>query len=331
MNSQGASRQVSGVSPELKPETWNLKTAHVPVMLEDSMLALEVRPNGVYVDGTLGGGSHSEELLRRSSPDGRVYSFDVSPKAIAAAATRLAEYGERWTGIDANFRHLDRELLAIGVREGSVNGVLLDLGFSSDEIRDPAIGLSFQTDGPLDMRLGPKANEDGLTASDIVNTWSEKDLATMIRNFGEEKFAGRIAKAIVQARKSARLVRTLELVSIIRGAVPANYGGSPAKSSAFRRVNIHPATRTFQALRIAVNDELESLKDAIKASHRMLKPGGRLAVITFHSLEDRIVKLAFKEEGEWETLIKKPMVPSEQEQLVNPRSRSAKLRVAKKK
>lgn len=298
-----------------------MTTVHVPVMLEDSMLALEVRPNGVYVDGTLGGGSHSEELLRRSAPDGRVYSFDVSPKAIAAAATRLAEYGERWTGIDANFRHLDRELLAIAVREGSVDGVLLDLGFSSDEIRDPAIGLSFQTDGPLDMRLGPKANEDGLTASDIVNTWSEKDLATMIRNFGEEKFAGRIAKAIVQARKSARLVRTLELVSIIRGAVPAGY----------EQGRIHPATRTFQALRIAVNDELESLKDAIKASHRMLKPGGRLAVITFHSLEDRIVKLAFKEEGEWETLIKKPMVPSEQEQLVNPRSRSAKLRIAKKK
>jgi 16S rRNA (cytosine1402-N4)-methyltransferase len=300
-------------------------------MLEDSMLALEIRPNGLYVDGTLGGGSHSGELLRRSSPDGRVYSFDVSPKAIAAAATTLAEYGQRWTGIDANFRHLDRELIALGVEAGTVDGILLDLGFSSDEIQDPAIGLSFQSDGPLDMRLGPKANEDGLTASDIVNTWYERDLATMIRNFGEEKFAGRIAKAIVQARKSARLVRTLELVSIIRGAVPANYGRTPAKSSAIRRVNIHPATRTFQALRIAVNDELESLKDAIKASHRMLKPGGRLAVITFHSLEDRIVKLAFKEEGEWEMLTKKPMVPSEQEQLVNPRSRSAKLRIAKNK
>lgn len=298
-----------------------MTTVHVPVMLEDSMLALEVRPNGVYVDGTLGGGSHSGELLRRSSPDGRVYSFDVSPKALAAAATTLAEYGKRWTGIDANFRHLDRELLAIGVQEGSVDGILLDLGFSSDEIQDPAIGLSFQSDGPLDMRLGPKANEDGLTASDIVNTWSEKEIATMIRNFGEEKFAGRIAKAIVQARKSARLVRTLELVSIIRGAVPAGY----------EQGRIHPATRTFQALRIAVNDELESLKDAIKASHRMLKPGGRLAVITFHSLEDRIVKLAFKEEGVWEMLTKKPMVPSEQEQLVNPRSRSAKLRIAKNK
>ncbi|MCR4256183.1 MAG: 16S rRNA (cytosine(1402)-N(4))-methyltransferase RsmH [Candidatus Uhrbacteria bacterium] len=318
-----------------------MTTVHVPVMLEDSMLALEVQSSGLYVDGTLGGGSHSGELLRRSSPDGRVYSFDVSPKALAAAATTLAEHGERWTGIEANFRHLDRELLALGVHEGSVDGILLDLGFSSDEIQDPAIGLSFQTDGPLDMRLGPKANEDGLTASDIVNTWSEKDLATMIRNFGEENFAGRIANAIVRARKSARLVRTLELVSIIRGAVPANYGRTPAKSSAIRRVNIHPATRTFQALRIAVNDELESLKDAIKASHRMLKPGGRLAVISFHSLEDRIVKLAFsakggsasggKEEGEWETLTKKPMVPSEQEQLVNPRSRSAKLRVARKK
>ncbi len=318
-----------------------MTTVHVPVMLEETMLALEVparpaggRPNGVYVDGTLGGGSHSGELLRRSSPDlpdrqagGRVYSFDVSPKAIAAAAIKLAEYGKRWTGIEANFRHLDRELIALGVEAGTVDGILLDLGFSSDEIQDPAIGLSFQTDGPLDMRLGPKANEDGLTASDIVNTWSEKDLATMIRNFGEENFAGRIANAIVRARKSARLVRTLELVSIIRGAVPAGY----------EQGRIHPATRTFQALRIAVNDELESLKDAIKASHRMLKPaaagkpGGRLAIITFHSLEDRIVKLAFKEEGEWESLTKKPMVPSEQEQAVNPRSRSAKLRVAKKK
>ncbi len=285
------------------------------------MLALEIRPNGTYVDGTLGGASHSEELLKRSAPDGKLFSFDVSRKALEAAKSKLAPYGGRWTPVEANFRHLDRELIELGVPEGSVDGILLDLGFSSDEIQDPTIGLSFQNDGPLDMRLGPKANEDGLTASDIVNTWPPRELETMIRNFGEERFASRIASAIVQARRAARIIRTLELVSIIRGAVPAGY----------EQGRIHPATRTFQALRIAVNDELEALKDAIKASHRMLKPAGRLVIITFHSLEDRIAKLAFKEAGEWEQVTKKPMAPSEQEQNVNPRSRSAKMRIAKKK
>jgi 16S rRNA (cytosine1402-N4)-methyltransferase len=298
-----------------------MSSVHVPVMLEDSMLALEIKPDGLYVDGTLGGGSHTEELLKRSAPNGKVFSFEVNRAALSDCALRLATYKSRWTGIEANFRHMDRELIGLGVKEGSIDGILLDLGFSSDEIQDPAIGLSFQNDGPLDMRLGPKANEDGLTAADIVNTWPEREIETMIRNFGEERFAMRIASAIVQARKAARITRTLELVSIIRGAVPA----------AYEQGRIHPATRTFQALRIAVNDELEALKDAIKAGHRMLKPGGRMVVITFHSLEDRIVKLAFKEEGGWEKMTKKPLVPSDQEQNVNPRSRSAKMRTAKKK
>lgn len=284
------------------------------------MLGLEVRPGGVYVDGTLGGASHSEELLKRSHPEGKVFSFDVSRKALEAAKSKLAPYGDRWTPVEANFRHLDRELIELGLPEASVDGILLDLGFSSDEIKDSSIGLSFQNDGPLDMRLGPKANEDGLTAADIVNTWPQNEIEMMIRNFGDERFAGKIAGAIVHARKSARFIRTLELVSIIRGAVPVGY----------EQGRIHPATRTFQALRIAVNDELEALKDAIKAGHRMLKPGGKMAIITFHSLEDRIAKLAFKEQGEWESIGKKPVVPSEQESQVNPRSRSAKLRVAQK-
>lgn len=285
------------------------------------MLGLEVRPGGVYVDGTLGGASHSEELLKRSAPDGKVFSFDVSRKALEAAKSKLAPYGDRWTPVEANFRHLDRELIERGLPEASVDGILLDLGFSSDEIKDSSIGLSFQNDGPLDMRLGPKANEDGLTAADIVNTWPQHEIEMMIRNFGDERFAGKIAGAIVHARKSARFIRTLELVSIIRGAVPVGY----------EQGRIHPATRTFQALRIAVNDELEALKDAIKAGHRMLKPGGKMAIITFHSLEDRIVKVAFKEQGEWEPSGKKPSAPSEQELQVNPRSRSAKLRIAQKK
>ncbi len=281
------------------------------------MLGLEIHPGGTYVDGTLGGGSHTEELLKRSAPNGKVYSFDVNPKAIAAAKERLAAYGDRWTGIDANFRHLDSELEAQGVEPGTVDGILLDLGFSSDEIADPSKGLSFNLEGPLDMRLGPKANEDGLTASDIVNSWSQRELETLFRNFGEERYARKIAEAIVHARKAALIIRTLELVSIIRGAVPA----------AYEQGRIHPATRTFQALRIAVNDELPALKDAIKAAHRMLKPEGRLAVITFHSLEDRIVKIALKEE-EWTSITKRPQEPNEQELEINPRSRSAKLRVA---
>ena len=281
------------------------------------MLGLEIHPGGIYVDGTLGGASHTEELLKRSAPDGKIYSFDVNPKAIAAAQERLAAYGDRWRGIDANFRHLDTALEAHGVKPGTVDGILLDLGFSSDEIADPTKGLSFNLEGPLDMRLGPKANEDGLTASDIVNTWSQRELETLFRNFGEERYARKIAEAIVHARKAALIIRTLELVSIIRGAVPA----------AYEKGRIHPATRTFQALRIAVNDELPALKDAIKAAHRMLKPEGRLAVITFHSLEDRIVKIALKEE-EWTSLTKRPQEPSEKELEINPRSRSAKLRVA---
>ena len=294
-----------------------MSSVHVPVMLEESMLGLEIHPGGIYVDGTLGGASHTEELLKRSAPDGKIYSFDVNPKAIAAAQERLAAYGDRWRGIDANFRHLDTALEAHGVKPGTVDGILLDLGFSSDEIADPTKGLSFNLEGPLDMRLGPKANEDGLTASDIVNTWSQRELETLFRNFGEERYARKIAEAIVHARKAALIIRTLELVSIIRGAVPA----------AYEKGRIHPATRTFQALRIAVNDELPALKDAIKAAHRMLKPEGRLAVITFHSLEDRIVKIALKEE-EWTSLTKRPQEPSEKELEINPRSRSAKLRVA---
>jgi 16S rRNA (cytosine1402-N4)-methyltransferase len=294
-----------------------MSSVHVPVMLEESMLGLEIHPGGTYVDGTLGGASHTEELLKRSAPNGKVYSFDVNPKALLAARDTLHDYGDRWQGIEANFRNLDTELEARGVKRESVDGILLDLGFSSDEIADPTKGLSFNLEGPLDMRLGPKANEDGLTASDIVNTWSQRELETLFRNFGEERFARKIAEAIVHARKAALIIRTLELVSIIRGAVPA----------AYEKGRIHPATRTFQALRIAVNDELPALKDAIKAAHHMLKPSGRLAIITFHSLEDRIVKIALKEE-EWTSLTKRPQEPSEKELEINPRSRSAKLRVA---
>lgn len=279
------------------------------------MLVLDVQPGRVYVDGTLGGGTHTRALLERSAPHGHVFSFDVDMVALTRARKDLASYGERWQGIEDNFRHLARALREKGVKQ--VDGILLDLGLSSDELADPTKGISFQIDGPLDMRLGEKANDDGLTAEHIVNTWPRGELRQMIGVFGEERFAGRIAQAIVSAREESPITRTTQLVDIIRSAVPAAYEAG----------RIHCATRTFQALRIAVNDEVQALKEAIAGAHQVLRPGGRLAIITFHSIEDRIVKLAFQEDR-WQPVFKKPQVPSEAELERNPRARSAKLRAA---
>lgn len=292
-------------------------TVHKAVMVEESMLVLEVKPGGHYLDGTLGAGTHTREILVRSAPNGRVISLDVNRKALATAEQALAEYGERWKGVEANFRHLAQVVEQESYEP--VDGIILDLGFSSDELADPKTGLSFQLDGPLDMRLGPKSNDDGLTAAEIVNSWSYEDLEKMIRIFGEEKFSRRIASRIVDARKSARIIRTLDLVAVIRSAVPGDYEGG----------RIHPATRTFQALRIAVNDELEALKEAISGAHEVLAEEGILAIISFHSLEDRIVKLAFADHDTWDAITLKPRSPSEVEQTLNPRARSAKLRAAR--
>lgn len=292
------------------------ETQHIPVLLNEAMDALQPRSGGVYLDGTLGGGGHTELLLRRNAPDGRVLSLDVDPKALARATERLRPFGTRWKGVESNFRHLDRVAAETGWIP--LDGILLDLGFSSDELADPVKGLSFLQDGPLDMRFGPQANEDGLTAADIVNSWTEADIAKVLENFGEERYARRIAAGIVQERKHSRIIGTLDLVSIIRKHVPAPRPG-----------DIHPATRTFQALRIIVNDELEALKDALTAAARVLTPTGRCAVITFHSLEDRIVKQAFAD-APWKAVTDKPLTPSEEEVAANPRSRSAKLRIAER-
>ncbi|MFA6428969.1 MAG: 16S rRNA (cytosine(1402)-N(4))-methyltransferase RsmH [Patescibacteria group bacterium] len=291
---------------------------HIAVLVEECLHALNVHPGGTYVDATLGGGTHTSEILAQSAPDGRVASFDVDPTALKRASERFASAGERWIGIEANFRHI-----AEVVREKSlapVDGILIDLGFSSDELADRTKGLSFLEDGPLDMRLGPQANEDGLTAAEIVNSWQRFEIEKVLKNFGEEKFAYRISEAIVTARKTARIIGTLDLVAIIRQAVPHDY----------EHGRIHPATRTFQALRIAVNDELENLKRAINGSREILKTGGRLAIISFHSLEDRIVKQQFRDAEDLIVITKKPLIPSEEEQASNPRSRSAKLRIAEK-
>ncbi len=291
------------------------ESVHIPVMLEESMLVLEPRKGGVYVDGTLGGGSHTEALLRMSGPSGRVISFDISPEALSRAQTRFASCSERWMGIEANFAFLADELLARGI--SSVDGILLDLGFSSDQLLDPSIGISFQEDAILDMRLGPKANEDGLTAVEVVNTWDVQALADLFSTYADERYAFRIAQAIVKARRENYLVRTKALADVVSSAVPARY----------EEGRIHPATRVFLALRMVVNQELEHLKQVIEQAHRCLVPQGALAIITFQSIEDRVVKRAFHDDTRWNAL-KKPLTPSEAECLANPRARSAKLRVA---
>ncbi len=292
-------------------------SVHITVLLEETVQALAPRSGGIYVDGTLGGGGHTELLLQKSAPDGRVLSFDVNRKALEKARERFASYGDRWQGIERNFADLEEALLQEGIRQ--VDGILLDLGFSSDELLDPEIGLSFARPGVLDMRLGEAISDDGLTAAHVVNQWPEHDLEEVIRLYGEERWSRVIARAIVQARKREFITRTDALAQVIVEAVPASY----------EQGRIHPATRTFQALRILVNDELKNLRLAIEAAERVLVPGGRMAIITFHSLEDRFVKKAFQSSG-WSVLTKKPLVPSTTEIEANPRSRSAKLRVAER-
>jgi 16S rRNA (cytosine1402-N4)-methyltransferase len=291
-------------------------TVHEAVLLEESMLILELTPDGRYVDGTLGGGTHTRTILERSSPNGRVLALDVDHSALTRAEETFAAVGPRFRAVEKNFRFLDQ---AVAETEfGPCDGVLLDLGFSSDELLDPKKGLSFQQDGILDMRLGPQSNDDGLTAADIVNSWSKEEITTLLQEYGEERFAWKIAENIIKARKSARIVGTFDLVSVIKSAVPATY----------EHGRIHPATRTFQALRMAVNDEIPALKQAVQAAHDVLRPGGRCAIITFHSIEDRVVKHLFQNEEAWQPVSKKPIAPSEEECARNPRARSAKLRAA---
>ena len=293
------------------------ETRHIPVLLEETMLVLEPRSGGTYVDGTLGGGSHTEALLERSVPAGKVFSFDIYPEAISRAERRLARYGSRWRPICSNFNRWGDALRSLGV--AGIDGMLLDLGFSSDELEDPLVGISFQQDGVLDMRLGPQANEDGVTAAEIVNTWSPQDLAQIFEEYADERYAWRIASGITEARRAAPIVTTRQLAEVVAANVPASYEAG----------RIHPATRVFLALRMEVNQELPNLRDAIDQAFDILHPGGRLAIITFQSVEDRIVKHAFREDR-WQVLFRKPIEPSPDECRRNPRARSAKLRAAMK-
>ncbi len=293
---------------------------HSPVMSSEVLYWLLGDGRKIFLDCTVGYSGHAEKLLEGSGPDGRLVGFDRDRSAIEASRQRLSRFGARAILIHGHFMELKQHLSAQGLAQ--VDGIVFDLGVSSPQLDEPARGFSFQQDGPLDMRMDQSI---GGTAADLINRWPEVQLADAIFQFGEERFSRRIARAIVRARERHPLGTTKELVSVIEGAVPANY----------RHGRLHCATRTFQALRISVNQELDCLEPALCDAADVLSPGGRLCVISFHSLEDRIVKHTFralsgKEDPALVVLTKKPQVSTSEESARNPRSRSAKLRAAQR-
>ena len=291
--------------------------AHLPVMPAEVLSWLQPYSGGIYVDCTVGYCGHTKEILQASQPQGIVLGIDRDVQAINAGRQELQAFGDRAILVKAHFMELKAILAERGIPR--VNGVLFDLGVSSPQLDEPSRGFSFRTEGPLDMRMDQGS---GRTAADIVNGLDEADLADMIYRLGEERYSRRIARAIVNARRREALTSTGQLTSVIESAVPSHY----------RHSRIHCATRTFQALRIAVNQELDHLEASLRDAADALAPAARLCVIAFHSLEDRIVKQTFKalssqSVNELEILTKRPQVPSEGEKNRNPRSRSAKLRV----
>ena len=293
---------------------------HFPVMAEEVLFWLVQEDSRTYLDCTVGYSGHAEKFLEASGTASRLIGLDRDAVAIAASRERLAQFGDRVVLIHGHFMDLKQHLAASGI--GQVDGILFDLGVSSPQLKESARGFSFQGDGPLDMRMDQSKSG---TAADLINRWPEAQLADAIFQFGEERFSRRIARAIVRARERHPLATTKELVSVIEGAVPANY----------RHGRLHCATRTFQAVRIAVNQELDCLEPALCDAVDMLSPGGRLCVISFHSLEDRIVKHTFralsgKDDPALVVLTKKPQAPTREESDRNPRSRSAKLRAAQR-
>ncbi len=305
---------------------------HVSVLLQECIDGLNIKPEGIYVDGTLGGAGHSSQIVAKLST-GRLIGIDRDNVALKAAGERLAPYSDKVTLVHSNFCEMRKVLQDLGI--DGVDGILLDLGVSSPQLDDGERGFSYMTDAPLDMRMN---GEDALNAETVVNTWSQEELRRILYNYGEERYAPQIAGAICKRRESTPIKTTLELVDIIRSAMPP----------VALREKQHPAKRTFQAIRIAVNDELGSVEKAMKDAIPLLNPGGRLAVITFHSLEDRIVKNAMAEAAKGCTcppnfpvcvcgkkpqvklISRKPIVSTEEELNNNPRARSAKLRVCEK-
>ncbi|HJV66546.1 MAG TPA: 16S rRNA (cytosine(1402)-N(4))-methyltransferase RsmH [Geomonas sp.] len=306
---------------------------HISVMPDEVLAALKPHSGGIYVDGTLGGAGHAGLILTASSPEGVLIGFDRDAEAISAAGQRLAPFGARARLFQRNFARLAETLAEIGV--DAIDGFVLDLGVSSHQLDREERGFSFMQDAPLDMRMDRSAGE---TAADLVNTLSEAELARIITDYGEERWSKRIASFIVQAREKEPIETTLQLVDIVKGAIP----------KAKWEERLHPATRTFQALRIAVNEELKSLETGLAGLLGLLKKGGRGAVISFHSLEDRIVKEAFRaaatgctcpkelpicvcgKKPQCKVVTGKPLMARPEEVAANPRSRSAKLRVVEK-
>lgn len=313
---------------------------HITVLLNEVVEGLDVKENGVYVDCTLGGAGHSEAIARRLGERGRLIAFDQDNRAIRHGEERLAPYADKVTLVRSNFRHLKEQLAALDVprtEEGTpqVDGILFDLGVSSPQLDEAERGFSYNHDAELDMRMDPSG---ALTAYRIVNEWPEEELIRILREYGEEKFARKIAKHLMRHRKKAPIRTTGQLAELIKEAVPA----------AARRTGPHPAKRSFQAIRIAVNDELGALRDGLEQAVQCLAPGGRIAVISFHSLEDRLCKHFFAKFVESCTcppdfpvcvcrkkpmlrlITRKPIVPGPEEVEQNPRARSAKLRIAEK-
>lgn len=306
---------------------------HVTVLLKETVDGLDIKPDGTYVDCTLGGGGHSSYLLSQLTEGGRLIAFDQDEIAIQNAKEKFSSYGEQFITVKSNFRYLSEKLQELGITE--VDGILFDLGVSSPQLDTPERGFSYHHDAPLDMRMDQDAP---LTAYDVVNSWSYEQLVRIFFQYGEEKFSKQIARKIEAYRENKAIETTRELVELIKEGIPA-----PA-----RRTGGHPAKRVFQAIRIAVNDELKVFEEALESAIEMVKPGGRVSVITFHSLEDRICKTTFKRNSttpqlppglpiipdefkpKLKLITRKPILPSDIELEENNRARSAKLRIAEK-
>ena len=303
---------------------------HKSVLLNETIDGLNIKPDGIYVDGTLGGGGHAYEVCRRLGEKGSIVGIDQDAAAIEAASARLKDFGEKVTIVRSNYCDMKSKLHELGIDK--VDGIVLDLGVSSYQLDTAERGFSYREDAPLDMRMDTRQK---MTARDIVNDYTEADLYRVIRDYGEDKFAKNIAKHIVQARAEKPVETTAELSEIIRASIPMK----------FQKKSGHPAKRTFQAIRIELNRELDVLRDSLDDMIDLLNPGGRLCIITFHSLEDRIVKSAFRKnenpctcppdfpvcvcgkKSKGSIITKKPILPSEEELEYNSRSKSAKLRI----
>ena len=297
------------------------KSQHIPVLLNEVLSLMDLKGGECVVDGTINGGGHSYEIAKRLKEDGMLIGIDVDESALEVSRERLKNLPPKIILMRGNFRNIDEIVSAQGIEK--VDRILFDLGWSSNQFENPERGFSFMYDGPLSMTLSTKEEEYPFTAWNVVNEWSEESLVDIFRFYGEEKFARRIAHAIVRRREEKPIERTKELAEIIKDAIPTR----------FHKKGIHPATRVFQAIRIAVNDELTVLREGLEKAFSLLKPGGRLLVISFHSLEDRIVKQFMRDrasQGEGVLLTKKPIRASEKEKEINPRSRSALLRGIKR-